>query len=312
MLYTASLPESFGSDNKRTVQVKNTESLTSFIRSRNISGDIYNLIGYILYKIESPEELKENLYQIKCWLSNLFGYELDTDFDQKPEYNSWLHAIKKKRKRTIDTSKQNEILPESTLNDYINLPSYHFYQDGISLKTQHEFGIRFDLRTERVVIPVHNAHGQLISLKGRYIGQDDYIKDNMKYLYLHKCDKSIELFNLHRALPYIQQSNEVLIVEGEKTVMFLWQHGIRNVVALGGKSLSPVQAMLLRKLGVTITFIFDKDVDMSTILKQTSQIKNRIVNVVYDEDNLLEDHDSPTDQGFDVFQKLYNNYKQRI
>jgi DNA primase len=136
--------------------------------------------------------------------------------------------------------------------------------------------------------------------------------DNAKYLYIYACDKSLELYNLDRALPYIKEKNEVIVVEGAKTVWLLAQWGCRNVVSIEGSSLTPVQAMLLKELDVDIVFAFDKDVEMENIMKVTRQIKSRLLTVIYDKDNLLGPKDSPTDKGRYVWTWLYRNCRQTI
>jgi DNA primase len=67
-LYTAQLPVEHNSKNKRAVQIRNQESLTGHIRNKGIKGDIYNIIGYILFKAETFVEVKEYLFEIKKWI----------------------------------------------------------------------------------------------------------------------------------------------------------------------------------------------------------------------------------------------------
>ena len=47
-LITAKLPSEIESSNNRSVQVKVKESLTSYVRSKGVQGDIFNLVQYIL------------------------------------------------------------------------------------------------------------------------------------------------------------------------------------------------------------------------------------------------------------------------
>src|SRR5271157_2203768 len=58
--------------------------------------------------------------------------------------------------------------------------------------------------------------------------------------------KSLELFNLHRAISDPGQG-PLVVVEGFFDCMKLWQHGVRRVVALMGSTLSIAQEELIRK-----------------------------------------------------------------
>lgn len=315
--WEAQLPYRFGSNNRRSVQVKNTHSLSAHVRSRGIRGNIFTLIGYIQFNIDNEEDVRDNLYQIKTWICNLFGWheylEMRDDFEEpKKDYLSFLRPIQKQRKRrqsiTKWTTKENRILDkEKAFSWFVKYPHISFLEDGIDLKTQIEFEVMFDMESNRVVFPIYNKNGELISIKGRYVGTDEYILDEMKYLYLINFDKSIELYNLHKALLDIEKTGEVIVFESEKSCMKAWQYGYKNTVALMGNEMSPVQAFILRSLGVNIIFAYDNDMDLEFIKKQAKQIKTRKCFYIKDEFNLLEEKDSPVDGGRETWEKIYKN-----
>jgi DNA primase len=314
--WEAQLPDKFKSSNRRAVQVYENEYLTAKVRNKGVSGDIYALIGYILYEIVDFEELKNHLHQIKAWLCNCLGWyeylEVRDDFEEeKKDYLSFLRPIQKSRKqrRRIGNliDKENIVLDkERVFSWYLNEPHKNFYDDGISLRTQREFEVMFDQDSERVVFPIYNREGELISIKGRYVGTDKYILDEIKYLYLYNFDKMIELYNLHRALPYIKKTGEVIVFESEKSCMKAHQYGFKNTVAIMGSEISPVQAFLLRQLEANIVFAFDNDMDLDHVKKQSKQIKTRKCFYIKDELGLLEAKEAPVDKGEVVWKRLYN------
>lgn len=318
-IYTAGLPNG---DNSRSVQVKNNEYLNVDVRSKGIKGDIYTLISYIIYECETDSELQGCINRSKYWLCNrLEYYEYIDEFykllvkqDQKPtgNYNKWLTKLKKKRFKN-EIENYNEVLTEKILKRYIIQPHLHWINEGINYNTQVYFQIGFDIRGERIVFPIHNSKGDLIGVKGRYIGNNKEILDNCKYLYVVPCNKSIELFNLHRALPYIKEQKEVLVVEGAKTVMMLHQWGYKNAVSIEGDSLTLQQVKLLKDLGIEIklTFLWDKDKGVEFIKKQICQINGRIMYVVFDK-GLLDGKDSPCDKGKEVFEELMSKNKYKV
>lgn len=130
-----------------------------------------------------------------------------------------------------------------------NLDTAHPYltERGVSKETVMEFGLGFcgnGSMTGRIVIPIHNVQGQLIAYAGRWPGEPP--AGTPKYKLPAGFKKSLELFNLHRA---IQQSSDapLVIVEGFFDCIKLWQHGLKRVVALMGSTLSLAQEELIRK-----------------------------------------------------------------
>lgn len=324
--YEAMLPERFMKSNKRAVQVKNTPSLASHIYNTGVSGDIFLLVGYILYGTETQDELHDVLFQCKAYICNLFGWheyithEQGDDFEEiveKKDYLAFLRPTQKARKKRqrlkVMRDKENQVLDkESVFSWYRDVAHEAFYDDGISVRTQKVFEVMFDETTMRVVFPIYNSNGELVSIKGRYVGDDEWVLDEIKYLYLYSFDKSIELFNLHRALPYIKKSGEVIVFESEKSVMKAYQYGFKNCVAISGSELSPVQAHMLIMLGVDITFAFDKDMDEEHVKKQAKQIRTRKCFWIKDNLGLLEEKDAPVDKGKIAWKKLVNECRSVI
>ncbi|WP_144459204.1 DNA primase [Bacillus pumilus] len=311
-LIVAGLPDG---DNERSVQIKNTPALAANIRSKGIAGDIYDVISYIVFEAQSDEERVKSLNKSKFWICKKYGYlEYIDEFykttlkDQRPNLNKWLNTLKNKRNET-PLPLENNTIEISYENQFGILPYLDWYKSGLHLSTQKYFEIGFDIRSERVTFPIHNAAGQLIGVKGRYCGQDSKIEEKYKYLYVLPCNKSIELFNYHRALPHIKENQEVIVVEGAKTTMFLTQWGYKNCVSIEGDTLSEEQINLLKELGlnVTYTFAFDKDKMTDFVLAEANKLKGRVKYGIYDTESLLEDKDSPTDRGKAVWNKLYSN-----
>ena len=317
-LLTARPPNS---KNKRAVQVRLTPTLPSYIRNRGISGDIFSVVGYFLYDCTDFEQVKSNLRHIVQWILNILEYD-DFEFvfsdedapKPKTDWNWWLRPIQKQRIKEIEFV-ENEIKHESILNQYIWYPWFGWIEAGLDWETQMIFNIGFDVQSERVIFPIHNKDGHLIGIKGRYVGKNKEIEEEYKYIYLVPCNKSLELFNIHRALPHIKEKREVIIVEGAKTVMYLWQWGFKNSVSIEGDHLSPVQVKLLRDLGIDVELVFawDKDKDKKFIVDQIKQIKNRNKFVIYDKNGILTDEKaSPVDEGKEKWLELYNNHKYKI
>lgn len=323
-LIVAQLPYLYQSKNKRAIQIKNRESLTSYIRNKGISGDIFSVIGFILFDCQDFEDVKQNLYEIKAWLCNLFDWQEYMDEITgvapkkiKKDYNSWLKPFlskRKERQRFISNlERRNKPIDKNILNRYILKPHYEFYKDGINCKTQKEFEIGFCMESQRVIYPIYDNLGeQIVGIKGRYVGKNKEVAEHKKYLYLIPCDKSILLFNLHRAKPFIEEKKEVLVFESAKSCMLAYQYGYKNAVSLEGNEMSNVQAFILKSLNATIVFCFDKDMDLEFVEKQARLIRNRVCYTILDKENQLADKDSPIDKGLSIWEFLYKNHKLKL
>lgn len=116
---------------------------------------------------------------------------------------------------------------------------------GIDTALAREFGIGFyrgpGIFSGRLVIPVHNACGELVAYCGRTV--DGSLP---RYRFPAGFPKSQILFNFHRAAA--TPKSVVVVVEGFFDGLRLRQAGVRSVVALMGSALyEPQQRILLQR-----------------------------------------------------------------
>ena len=127
---------------------------------------------------------------------------------------------------------------------------YLLQERGLTLETIVDFGLGHftgekGMMVGRIVIPIHNAQGELVAYAGRWPGQPPDA-ETPKYKLPAGFRKSLELFNLDRATKE-RTNTPLVIVEGFFDAIKLHQHGCRKVVALMGSSLSSAQEELIRK-----------------------------------------------------------------
>jgi DNA primase (bacterial type) len=108
----------------------------------------------------------------------------------------------------------------------------------------------------RVAIPLHNTEGQLIGYAGRIIDDALIDDDNPKYRFPGDRVKDGKQF-VFRKSAFLYNGNaidghsltkrhiDLVLVEGFPSVWWLTQHGITNVVATMGASISKEQAAIL-------------------------------------------------------------------
>jgi DNA primase len=155
----------------------------------------------------------------------------------------------KAAKAKADASPEADDAPNKPLGFALQqLDTAHPYltERGLSEEAIAEFGLGYCQKgsmTGRIVIPIHDADGQLVAYAGRWPGTPPD-EDTPKYKLPPGFKKGRELFNAHRAFAEADAS-PLVIVEGFFGCIALWQHGIRRVVALMGSSLSPQQEKLI-------------------------------------------------------------------
>lgn len=181
-------------------------------------------------------------------------------------FSGFYERIRKRNEYTIRT------YDESMLDKYIPLANRRFIKDNISITTQQFFGIRYDVESQGIVMPIYNQIGELIGAKVRcnYEIQDG----EMKYYYLIPCQMSQTLYGYSQNYNYLV-NNVIYIFESEKAVMQCFSYGVRNCVALGSGSISRKQVRMLLELNPKkIIFMHDVGYDVENILRNINIVKN--------------------------------------
>lgn len=284
---------SFGQDHDASairIKLTNNDSLyvQDFVRS-DYKGDI---ISYIMKSRNVP------FVDVVSKIKNELGIS-NTTFSKRKVFGGLFNIAK----RTSDY--ESKVHSETILQSYKGLNT-KFLKDNISLSTQRDFGLGFDIDSQRITIPIRNAYGELIGVKGRcnYNPKDD----EPKYLYLVPCAMSTTLFGYSQNYQHLINAEEIFIFEAEKSVMQAYDFGIKNTVALGSNNLSLTQIKLLYNLQPKkIVFMLDKGLDYT----QTYNNRDSLINFckmnefeIYMWDwkkSNLPDKSSPTDYGEDTF-----------
>lgn len=200
--------------------------------------------------------------------------------------------------------------PDNILNDYVKIPSRRFLDDNINLDAHNVFNIMYDIISQRIIIPIYNAYGELIGVKGR--ANWEVSEDEPKYLYLVPTSMSSTLYGYCQNYEHLAGA-DILIFEAEKSVMQCYSYGIRNAVALGSNSLSNIQCkLLLERNPKCIVFMLDNGLGFENIKKNAEKVlsysKMRNIEVKYWDTSmtLLPDKASPSDYGADTLKEILN------
>lgn len=290
-------------DNKGAVIVYLNDNLTVVNYTRQLSKDkrTHDIFDLIMFyeDMTFPEAMK--------WVCDQFGINYYAQKEEIPESLELLKLIGKMCSGYDgeDNSPLEPIDP-SIMDCFLHYPNEMFEQDGISLEVQEEFEIGYDPLTNRIVIPIKDAIGSIVGLKGRLYTTDMSLTNRPKYLYLERCNKAKLLYGYYENERFIKNSDVIYIFEAEKSVMQCATQGIRNCVATAGKTISKAQVELITRTGCTPVFCFDKDVSFDELASIADMfIEGISVYTIYDENDLLDDKQSPSDdpKKFEILRK---------
>jgi DNA primase len=133
----------------------------------------------------------------------------------------------------------------------------HALEAGLLVKNDQ--GRIYDFYRRRIMFPVRNTRGQVITFGGRVLPGSD---DNRKYLNGRETplfDKGRQLYGLYEARQGTGTIPYILVVEGYMDVVMLAQHGIPHAVATMGTATTREHLNLLFKSTTRVVFCFDGD-----------------------------------------------------
>ena len=202
-------------------------------------------------------------------------------------------------------------------------------KEGISQEAIDQAIIGYYPGGDAITIPHFDINGNFIGLRGRILGKEEAtlygkyrpLKIN-KVLYSHPL--GMNLYNLNNSKANINRLGKAIIFEGEKsTLQYQSYFGFENdiTVACCGSSVSAQQMKLLEQVGAKdIIIAFDRQFQKigdeefyhlkNNLLKIKAKYGNYFnISFIFDKNMLTNYKDSPTDEGPDLFLKLY---KERI
>jgi DNA primase len=235
----------------------------------------------------------------------------------------------RRRKKAQHEQKAMPILPEETLEMYSvdweqAADAYaldegfkgtdYIFRRGFTPWTLNDWQVGFCEMTDRIVIPVRDEYGNLVGLKGRAYKEDH----KPKYLILgdregrqarfgfKPYEQSQVVFGLHRAEPV---DGALIIVEGELNVLALYQHGIRNAVAINGSYFSEDKArLIISRCDRAVLFLDTDNAGHSAVWGYQREDGTKVPGIVqmlhkHIRVSLTPDHDGdPADMEFDEIQ----------
>jgi DNA primase len=184
--------------------------------------------------------------------------------------------------------------------------------EGISQKVMNLFNVKYDKTENAIAFEVRDNCGKLIAFKERTLYPDFKERNIPKYTFTNPIGTNDFLWAFYLNKESCFERKEIILVEGEKSVMKLMTWGINNCVAIGTSHINDEQLAFLIGLGLNVVVAIDKD-KHKTMFKDEKWKKLRRyckVYMLYDGEKLLEEKDAPVDKGLEIWKKLYD--KKRI
>lgn len=196
-------------------------------------------------------------------------------------------------------------------DDYMNRFEYNpeklkiWRDEGITPDTMERFQVKYDSFSDCIVYPIRDVNGNIVNIGGRTLDPHYKEKKLRKYTYFKPWGTMATIYGFAENLDEIKRRHEIILFEGAKSVLIADGWGIKNVGAILTSHLNPNQMKILAKLGCNVVFALDKDVAVRED-HNIAKLKNYVnVSYIKDTQGLLNDKDSPVDQGEAIFRELY-------
>lgn len=228
--------------------------------------------------------------------------------------------------RFRSTGSTLEPYDKSILDQLDHSVPQQWLDEGISLETMVKYQIGYYDRLDATTIPCFAKDGSLIGIRCRHWRPNEIEEGKYRPLSLldgttFKFPTNNVFFGINWNWGEIERTGTAMIVESEKAVMWLDSLYHEQNVALGmyGKNLGLQRRNQLIKLGVNrVIYIPDNDWIGKTqsdfdkweqdIIKFGNQFKGYAnVEVVWDNLGLLKEKENATDNGIDIWNKLFDN-----
>lgn len=209
--------------------------------------------------IDFVQKKKGLTWREACELSaGILGINVETD-DANPEE---VARRREERRRALESIvKENDLYKKNLRDSKAGRIRQILKDRGITKTTADEFGLGFaptGFFAGRITVPILNHLNEQVGWTGRACGdQPGKYKNTADNDLFHK--KQI-VFNEYRAVDAAKEAGSLIFVEGHLDVVSMWQHGIRNVVAMQGTA-APDPLVLQRLSRSVKSFVLCYDGD---------------------------------------------------
>lgn len=302
--YRAGLPNH---TNKTAISVKKNEFLNVKIYQPDdeiIKGDIFTL-AMTIKDLTFPQSNK----LVHDILGIPYVYTQNTTQNTTKTPLDIFKKAKGKRRTQVDVS-ELDLYDFDTDFEYQQGLYFEWFREGILPHTASVFGLGFDSKSKRILIPHRlycSTDDKFVGLVGRTTIENFELFDIPKYFPLIPYLKSLNLYGLQENYKHIQEAGYVVVHEAEKSVLKRHSRLDKTGVAVCSHDISDEQVKILIGLDVEIIIAYDKGVKLEHIWSQCDRFYGvRKVSYIWDEFNVLKGKDAPADALDKVYKFLFN------
>lgn len=294
--------------------------------------DIFDLIQKI-----KKCSLTESVAFVKKYSTVKCDFEINTEYQEKEENieddAQYLDRLLNYGMCEIADTGTIQIYPEGILNFFTPVYYEGWIKEGISIDTMKKYEISYNIFRQQIIIPHRNKDGQLVGIRGRNLAEED-IRDFGKYtpvtientMYNHPLGSN--LYGIYQNQEHIKKIGKIMIYEAEKSVLQTdTMFGDKNFsVATCGSSISNTAKDLILSMGVQEVFIgYDKDYfndntpehaeEKIKYMQKIKKLAHKFINfcyvyILWDDGEILQYKDSPSDRGIDSLLELMKQKKE--
>lgn len=217
-------------------------------------------------------KLLRDLGETSTTLIDLRVASLGYGEDYVPQADANVYTThRSKRSGTRDPFRGEFILSEDVLDPYREIPN-SLMKEGFSRETLYHFEVGWDPRELRITFPIRNLYGELVGVSGRtmvnapekYRVYDSELTRradvNVPKDYTMESVKKATLWNIHSFYGWLAENDDpVIITEGFKACMWVWQAGYKPTIALIGSYLSREHSEILARTTSSVVLFLDNN-----------------------------------------------------
>ena len=214
----------------------------------------------IIETVETSENIEERNERESLFIINNFASSYFQDkLSEKEEINKYLLnrglslTTIKNFNLGYSTDSKNNFYKKANENGYSDK---YLEETGLVIASDNK---KIDRFRERIIFPIKSIAGRVLGFGGRIIDSNKKIAKYINSPESKIYNKSKILYGIYESKQFIVKDDNCLLVEGYMDVIQLHEHGIKNVLASSGTSLTKDQIILIKRLTSNIVVLFDGD-----------------------------------------------------
>ena len=148
---------------------------------------------------------------------------------------------------------KGNLLHETLSKDFHD---YELIDLGLVGKNNNDY---YDAFRNKIIFPINNELGKTVGFSGRIFNNEENVAKYVNSTQTEIFSKSDVLFNLDKAIPYINQNKRIVLMEGFFDVMSAHKAGVKEAICSMGTALTISQARLIKKYSETVVVCYDGD-----------------------------------------------------